>query len=299
MSAPREELSPLVPNTCNHQLPPRMRVLFITNCEHLGSHLAEALGADKTTQVILERAVGATAGMSRLHEERFDAVLLLHDETSVDALEVLDALQASGLLRQPIIVFGQVAREQLEPYCFEAGADGYLSLTTATVRGLVWCLARAIQHHQMQSERQQWVQERRRQRQSQQEELDRLLAAHHRLAAALHVAADQGPHEPAASAAVADHYRELLRTVVMLGADDLSDELARFSRVVAQAGVSARQFLALHLWALESTIQDVGTRSAQRVLNRADLMALEVLVQLCEHYRQGLLDSLRTDSESL
>ena len=80
--------------------------------------------------------------MSRLNEERFDAVLLLHDENSVNALELLDAVHGSGLLQQPIIVFGNVPREQLEPYCFEAGADGYLCLGTATIRGLIWPIAR-------------------------------------------------------------------------------------------------------------------------------------------------------------
>lgn len=291
MSAPLELSQTSLHSTHDGQLPPRMRVLFITNCEHLGSHLAEALAADQTSQVILERAVGAAAGMTRLRDELFDAVLLVHDETSIDALPVLDALRAGGLLRQPVVVIGRGAREQLEPYCFEAGADGYLCLSTTTIRSLIWNVARSIQRHVLEAENQRLSQARRHHLESERQEVAQLLTQ--RRHATRTPTDGEANHDVALPDSLAVHYGELLRSVVILGADNMSDELARFSQVVAKAGVSANQFMALHLSAVESTVQDVGPRGSKHVVSRGDLMAIEVLLQLCEHYRLGLLDSLR------
>jgi hypothetical protein len=41
----------------------------------------------------------------------------------------------------------------------------------------------------------------------------------------------------------------------------------------------------LHLHVVDELIRGLGTRSARHVVTRADLLALEVMVHLCEGYR--------------
>ena len=42
----------------------------------------------------------------------------------------------------------------------------------------------------------------------------------------------------------------------------------------------------LHLLVLEELVQGLGSRSARHVMNRADLLALEVMSHLADGYRQ-------------
>jgi hypothetical protein len=82
------------------------------------------------------------------------------------------------------------------------------------------------------------------------------------------------------------HYRELLRAHVIMGSGNLAREMTALADLLSSAGVSAQQTMQLHLHVLEQLIQGLGNRSARHVLNRADLLILEVMAQLAEGYRQ-------------
>jgi hypothetical protein len=86
------------------------------------------------------------------------------------------------------------------------------------------------------------------------------------------------------------HYRELLRTYVIMGVGNLSGEMARLAEMLATAEVSAQRALRLHVAVLEELVQGLGTRSARHVMNRADLLALEVMGHLADGYRARLYD---------
>ncbi len=58
------------------------------------------------------------------------------------------------------------------------------------------------------------------------------------------------------------HYRELLRTYVIMSWGDLADELRRLAELLVAAGLTARQTLQLHLDALGELVYGLGTRSA-------------------------------------
>ena len=60
-------------------MPARMKVLYVTTLHRTGGWLAEAFAADSATQVALEEAIGVTAGLARLRDEVFDAVLVSHE----------------------------------------------------------------------------------------------------------------------------------------------------------------------------------------------------------------------------
>ncbi|MBI5759598.1 MAG: hypothetical protein HZA46_13850 [Planctomycetales bacterium] len=83
---------------------------------------------------------------------------------------------------------------------------------------------------------------------------------------------------------VIEHYQELLRTYVIMGAGNLGVEIAQLVEVFAATGLTPREALELHLDRVEHLIRGLGNRSTRHVVTRADLLALEVLVHLGEHY---------------
>jgi hypothetical protein len=95
------------------------------------------------------------------------------------------------------------------------------------------------------------------------------------------------------------HYRELLRTHVIMGAGQLTDEMNKLADLLATAEVTARQAMWLHLRVLEELIRGLGNRSARHVMNRADLLVVDVLVHLAERYRRRYLDRIRPPRQML
>lgn len=82
------------------------------------------------------------------------------------------------------------------------------------------------------------------------------------------------------------HYRELLRTYVIMGSGNLACELAQLADLLVSVGLTARQAMELHLTVLEELLHGLGTRSTRHVMTRADLLAIELLLQLADGYRR-------------
>jgi hypothetical protein len=82
------------------------------------------------------------------------------------------------------------------------------------------------------------------------------------------------------------HYREMLRAYVVMGAGNLAEEMAALAGLLADAGVSAQRAMQLHVHVLEELIASLGNRSARHVMNRADLLVLEVMAHLADGYRR-------------
>ncbi len=130
------------------QLPPRMRVLYIATRHRTGGWLAEAFAADSASRVVLEEAVGMGAGLARLRDEVFDAVLVSHDAEELNALDMIEGYRTGGA-DEPIVVLGTQSEQEMAALCHEVGADGYVCVHTATTRNLIWVIAQAVQRHQL------------------------------------------------------------------------------------------------------------------------------------------------------
>ena len=282
-------------------LPPRMRVLCITTTPREGSDLASVLATDTATEVVLHEAVGASEGMALLRDEIFDAVLINHHPPELDALEVLDGVRAGSSDDQPIIVLGSESEQELLAPCFESGADGYLCTKTATIRSLLWLIARAVERHRLLAENRRFAQDHKHRRQLEHDESSRLLlqqreliesvvrnrmteaasiVGHSVTSAACQTHVSQLPSE------LWDHYREMLRTYVIMGSGGLHDEVKRLAQLLVSSEITSQQVMQLHLAVLERMVQDLGSRSARHVMNRADLLLLEILLHLAEGFRQ-------------
>ncbi len=289
-------------------MPPRMKVLYVTTPERTGGWLTEAFAADSAAQIVMDEVVGEAAGLARLRDEVFDAVLVSHEPGELDGLDFIEGLRAGGN-EEPMILLGTAPAEQIDALCYEVGADDYCCVAETTVRGLLWKFARSIERHQLLRENRRLVQAERQRLQQEHHEAERLLDQQRALIADLECLGQdktETPEHPggaidgclAKSAAeridapvnlpesLVTHYRELLRAYVIMGVGNLADEMATLVELLAASGVSAQRALQLHVCVLEELVQGLGNRSARHVINRADLLALEVLGHLADGYRQ-------------
>ncbi|MCC6126291.1 MAG: response regulator [Pirellulales bacterium] len=271
------------------QLPPRMRVLYIATHERTGGWLAEALESDSAVEIEIVEAPGTASGMVQLRDEVFDAVLVSHLPGELDALDLIEGYRAGGA-DEPILVLGTQSEQEMAALCFEVGADGYLCVHTATTRNLLWTLARAVQRHQLLRENHRLSLAEQTRLQREHDEADKLISQQRALIGDLEALRQGDPRDKTAFLHLPDelilHYRELLRTYVIMGSGNLGGELKRLAEMLVAAGMSAPQTMQLHLRAVEELVHGLGARSSRHVMTRADLLGLEVMVHLAEGYRR-------------
>jgi DNA-binding response OmpR family regulator len=292
-----------------------MKVLYITTLHRTGGWLTEAFTSDSASQILLEEVVGVTAGLSRLRDEVFDAVLVSHEPGVLDALDLVEGLRAGGN-EEPIILLGMQPAQEIDAFCYEVGADDYCCVTETTVRGLLWKFARAIERGQLVRENRRLVQAERQRLQQEHLEAERLLDQQRALISDLEViesgkkrqtspeteagssealalagclakTATAGASQPLAlPEALVSHYHDLLQTYVIMGAGNLASEMTALAELLAHYNVSAQRAMQLHVQVLEQLVQGLGNRSARHVMSRADLLVLEVMGHLADGYRQ-------------
>ena len=296
-------------------LPPTMRVLYITNRRRTGGWLAEAFAGDSASEIKLQEAAGTVAGLTQLRDEAFDAVLVSHVPGELDALDLIEGYRAGGA-DEPIVVLGTQSEQEMAALCFEVGADAYVCVNTTTTRNLIWVVARAVQRHQLIRENRRLNLAEQQRLQREHDEAERLLEQQRALIVDLTAIRRRGnasppDRAPGGERAEADpsaalrestprgtgreppdlpgelirHYRELLRTYVIMGSGNLVFELRRLADLLATAGVTARQTMQLHVCVLEELVHGLGTRSTRHVMTRADLLVLEIMIHLAENYR--------------
>jgi DNA-binding NarL/FixJ family response regulator len=295
-------------------LPTRLKVLFFAAPQGDCHWLAEAFAADGAVEIVLEQTADAAAGLTQLRDEVFDAILVAHDPACCAGLELVEAIRAGGS-EEPLIVLGREPSQELDALAYEAGADEYCSLADTTVRGLLWKLGRATQRFTLVRENRRLLQAERQRLQHEHQEAERLLEQQRGLIEDLEQLTESSGSLPlvgrvreregtaerrSVRSAFSDsarrpldlpptlinHYRELLRAYVIMGAGNLATEMSALAELLAAADTTAQQTMQLHVEVLEELIAGLGNRSARHVMNRADLLALEVMGHLADRYRQ-------------
>lgn len=289
-------------------LPASLRVLHIVPEGRPLALLAAAFAADNAVKIHLTEVAGAAEGLERLNVATFDAILVTHDK-SLDALAIVEGIRGAGG-DEALVILGTAPELELAPLSFEVGADAYLSTPTTSTRGLLWAIARAVERSRLVRENRRLAQLERSRLEREHHEAEHLLCEQRALVRdleALHRRCEEdGDTEgagPSASEQLAAreelprsqcdlpqplvaHYRELLRTHVIMGSGTLAEEMRLLAELLASAQISARQTLQLHLLALEELVRGLGARSTRHVLTRADLLVLEMMLYLAEEYRR-------------
>ena len=288
MVASLVDMAPTADATAWRCMPARIKVLYITTRQRTGGWLAEALAADSAANISLEEAVGTAAGLARLRDECFDAVLVSHQPDMLNALDLVEGYRVGGT-DEPIVVLGTQSEQEMSALCYEVGADGYLCVHTATTRNLIWILSRAVERHQLLRDNQRLSLAKQTRQQRERDETLDLLRQRRTLiedAANGEDEPDEQTQSPLLPGELIDHYRELLRTYVIMGSGNLAAELRCMAELLVAAGVTARQTMQLHVQALEQLIRGLGSRSTRHVMNRADLLLMELLLCTADGYRR-------------
>jgi hypothetical protein len=248
----------------------------------------------------------------------FDAVLVSHEPTALDALELIEGLRAGGN-DEPMLVLGAAPSAEMAALCYEVGADAYCCVAETTTRSLLWTFARAIERCQLVREHRRLVQGEQQRLVHEHQEAERLLAEQRALIAELeqiragkdtvdlahrgsadcglpiadggfadssHPNSDVRNPKPNLPSRLIAHYREMLRAYVVMGAGNMANEMTMLAGLLVDAGVSAQQTMQLHVRVLEELIGSLGNRSARHVMTRADLLVLEVMAHLADGYRR-------------
>ncbi len=281
------------PDAWGH-LPRQVRALFITGTLRGGNWLQKAFQNDSACEVTLEHVVGIATGLARLRDEVYDVVLLQHDPQTLDALEVLSTFRTAAREDQPILVLGMDPEEQWAAACWEAGGDGYVCLRHTTTRMLLWRIAQARERHLLIAENRRLRQAHQQQLMREHEEASRLLSQQRQLLddllslrARLSCGSSTVPNPTQQiPPLLVTHYRELLRTYVIMGTGNLADELKVLAQLFVRCGLGPQHVMHLHVNVLEEMLSGLGARSARHVLNRADLLILEAMMHLAESYRE-------------
>lgn len=300
-------------------LPPGFRVLCIGAVEPDWVGLTLQLDAVGCHDPRLKWESDATEAISRLRKETFDCLVIAADSRSAEVLwnpeSLIRAIRASGC-NDPLVLLMDEPIDALASLATQLNCELLVSRATWNSRAVVAFIQRAIRNVETARENHQLSIANHRRLVRERDEAGHLLRqqrdiiselealAHDRLSddsaeadsdfarideAFGHVPQD-GPRETSIPIPIPDEikrfYQELLRTYVIMGSGNLGGEIAELARILAEAGLSPRDTLSLHLECVEQLVRGLGNRSTRHVMARADLLALELVIHLGECYME-------------
>lgn len=280
-------------------LPPAMRILFVSETGNSNQWFAECLSTDSALDIQLE-TVAMDAVWSRLREEAFDC-LVLHDDASPqelsatqessrtekgtatqdewDIVSIIDLIRTTAAANMAIVVLGSAAVETKLAACLEASADAYLCQSSTNARALLWTLARASERQRMLTENATL-----RHKLQQHSGHDHQQALHQiraqRGLLVEHV--DESQTDPHPPAWLVDRLFELLRIYVVTGSGRLREDVAQLVEPLEQCEVTLAETLMAHCAATQRLVQGLGNRPAWHILGRANLLAYELVMQMSD-----------------
>lgn len=304
-------------NAENHRTMPPARVLVVT-ANGGAAPLAEALSRESSGELSLVEVLGSASAMHQLSEEAFAGIFVQHEPTKLDAVAFCEAARAAGH-DQALVVLGNASAAELDAACASAGAEAYVCLSHATAASLWAITQRAINQASIARECRRLADAERRRLANDHDEAELLLAEQRRLVGQLETltspfadlgslsSVDPSADEPFAKpdeateaqtlVATEELYRELLQTYVIMGAGNLASEITALADRLVAEGFSGQAAIGLHVRVLEKVVVSLGTRSARHVMNRADLLLVELMVHLADGYR-GRYDANHSEAST-
>jgi DNA-binding NarL/FixJ family response regulator len=247
----------------------------------------------KGTSIELDTVHGSGAAMEQLREKAYEVLLVHHAPPGLDALELLRALRSADGT-EAVVVICAAAEPSLVRECFALGADT-LALPCGAFDAAAQFVWRAAQRAEMARQLQRLDAQRRRRVQRESGESTVHQHALEQIVVGLAQAQGAGgqdrtfgdsrqgaTHEPLQA-----QYHQLLRLYVVMGAGNLSDEVAHWSSLLAGAGVSVAEFFRLHLECVAQLKQALGNRGSRHCDRRADLLLIELLAHLARHHERS------------
>lgn len=268
-----------LPKTPYGELPPVIRALDISFDGAITSAwLEQCLANDSAVAVKLEPATIESA-MTSLRQEFFD-VVILHDDLSQPAEQAIEPLRTASPDHLAIVVIGSNTESEsprTAAIFLDAGADAYVCQQTTDVRTVLWTLARAVERQRLlrdvASSRKQIELKR---SQDHQDAVHQLRTQRSLLLEHVDDFEEADPNPPSW---LVDYFQDLLKMYVVSGSGNHRDEVTQLVDRLDHCEVTLSEALAAHTLAAEQLVLSLGNRPAWHILGRANLLALELIMQ--------------------
>jgi hypothetical protein len=281
---------------CGTGLPEKVKLLCVSPDEPSWTMLALILAQYGCHEPQFRWCAGAAPALAAIREETFDCTLLLAGSPAEpgDATALLPALSAAGNM-EPVLVLMRQADEELLAQLGGAECEVLVSEAGWQSPVLPVWIGRAIERaHRLRdnvrlaSGEQRRMLRERSEASSVLQEQRRFLADGQR--SAFQDISLQAGHGTEATVRdlppqAAECYEQLLRSTVIMGTGSLSGEVRQLAQLLVASGFAPRAALRLHIEHVERLIAGLGARSARHVMSRADLLAMELMIQIGDCYR--------------
>jgi DNA-binding NarL/FixJ family response regulator len=287
-------------------LPNRLRLLCVGSVEPSWVSLTLQLDALGCIEPSFKWVSTANDALTLLRDESFDCLLVrinpTWQEIADDPLALARGIRAGGCL-DPVVIVTVAIDDATWTEALRLNVDLLVSAKGWESSALIQSIQRAVERGRMLHEIDRLSAADRRRLTRERDEADFLLTQQWRILTALEeyspaaevfggidkATVSASSRQPTGQlqlpAQFDDYYQELLRTYVIMGSGTLTSEIAKLAELLAQAGLTSRQVLNLHLERVERLIRGLGNRSTRHVMARADLLALELMVHLGECYQ--------------
>ncbi|MBL8848709.1 MAG: hypothetical protein JNG89_03455 [Planctomycetaceae bacterium] len=276
-------------------LPATLRLLCVSAAEPSWTLLALLLDKHGCREPQFRWCDSLLQALTALRDENFDCLIIHDADASLRIAALLEALAADGCT-EPVLVLTPPGDDLwLATLCecdceILASADGWQS------PALPQWIARTIDRAHLARENLRLAGADQRRTLRERDETDQLLEQQRRI---LQDHAESSPLESLRTlktevgdelrslpSEVVGIYQDLLRSYVMMGSGGLAGEIRKLAQLLVLAGLSPGAALHVHLARVEELIRGLGSRSSRHVMSRADLLAMELMIELGECYRQ-------------
>lgn len=263
-----------------------LRLLCVSAGEPSWTILALHLNAWGCREPRFRWSPNAGAALPLLREEAFDCVVVgsLADERETAErllIELLEVVGADGS-RTPLLVLSDRLDDEVLLRISRFDCELLSTCGGWTSPALPAWIARTIQRFDLAVENQKISTADLRRSVRERDETETLLEQQRRILAAR----DVQPSEAQLPEEINRYYQELLRTYIIMGAGNLEEDIRRLAELFALTGIGPRSALRLHLERVESMVRGLGSRSSRHVMARADILAMELMIELGECYRR-------------
>jgi hypothetical protein len=286
-------------------LPAGFRLLCVGPREPDWIGMALQLDAAGCHDPRLRWASTAPEAMTILRHETFECLVVADGEPDAknptarwDAVALIQAIRSSGC-DDPLVYLAPAASDETTSTVCHLRCDWLISTSVWNSRALVAVIQRAIQNTDTVRQNHQLAVANHRRLVRERDEADQLLRQQRDIISELEALANRRPIGDESESNVAAQptipipdeikrfYQELLRTYVIMGSGNLGGEIGQLAKILAEAQLSPRDTLSLHLERVEELVRGLGNRSTRHVMARADLLAIELIIHLGECYQKS------------
>lgn len=268
-------------------LPPRIRLLWVAPAEPPWIKLTLGLDKEGCPEPSFCWVASPGQALKVMRDRHFDVVVVAYDQSRTEPssprvnLAAVEVLRTGGYDEPVILVAPSLGEDYWSDAC-RLDCEILIAPVPAESSALSPMIVRSIQRAEVSRENQRLSVADRRRLSRERDEAEHLLRQQRQMIQELRRETHLPPE-------LNKYYHELLRTYVIMGSGSLGAEISKLGEMVATAGLSPREALDLHLERVETLVDGLGNRSTRHVMARADLLALELMMSLGEHYHRRLL----------